>query len=356
MNATAQETTAVIMLLVEHEPCTQSSRWGGNIVGACMRCKYCMVASLLGQKVYNTGSKLPIMNYSCLFSPGPVGEEVTVGSTKLQVTPRGLGVHWPSLSHTAVISPSGTNPGSHWNTTTEPSVVLVWGCSRDPLTGGGGAPQLAVGRIEVTVKMASYQCANNMHLIFSTSWFQNRNSNVHALASWNIATCPDLTLSWDKINDHQVEYVRGVYMYTKFDLSMQAVSQKSHAILTWFPTLLCGWVRSPGHVGTHCTHLCPWNQPWTAAVGYGGPFCYTLEVVNGPSVWRSWLHTASYKWLRYAVKMIHVYSPKLIPSDDVCRDPIIIDLATFKISQHGHSTGSNAVSSSNLYSLSCIVW
>ena len=61
----------------------------------------------------------------------------------LQVTPPGLGVHWLSLPHTAVITPSGTNPGSHWNTTTEPSVVLVWGC-RDPLTGGGGAPQSAI--------------------------------------------------------------------------------------------------------------------------------------------------------------------------------------------------------------------
>ena len=72
---------------------------------------------------------------------------------------------------------------------------------------------------------------------------------------------------------------------------------KSHmqysTIFTWFPTLQRGWVRSPGHVGTHCTHLCPWNQPWTAAVGYGGSFCCTLEVLNGPSAWRSGLSTAS---------------------------------------------------------------
>ena len=29
---------------------------------------------------------------------------------------------------------------------------------------------------------------------------------------------------------------------------------------------------------------------------------------------------------------------------------------TFKVDQHGSSAGSNAVSGSNLYSLSCIVW
>ena len=43
----------------------------------------------------------------------------------LQMTPPGLGVHWPSLPHTAVITPSGTNPGLQRNTTTEPSVVFV---------------------------------------------------------------------------------------------------------------------------------------------------------------------------------------------------------------------------------------
>ena len=43
----------------------------------------------------------------------------------LQVTFPELGVHCPSPSHTAVIAPSGTNPESHWNTATEPSVVLV---------------------------------------------------------------------------------------------------------------------------------------------------------------------------------------------------------------------------------------
>ena len=32
-------------------------------------------------------------------------------------------------------------------------------------------------------------------------------------------------------------------------------NSRSHAILTWFPTLQSGRVRSPGHVGTHCTHL-----------------------------------------------------------------------------------------------------
>ena len=65
-------------------------------------------------------------------------------------------------------------------------------------------------------------------------------------------------------------------------------------VLTIFTcTLQRGWVRSPGHAGTHCTHLCPWNQPWSAAVGYGRPFCCTLEVINRPSAWRSWLHTSS---------------------------------------------------------------
>ena len=105
------------------------------------------------------------------------------------------------------------------------------------------------------------------------------------------------SLPYHEINDlaHQVEYFGGVYMYTKFDLINQTVSQKSHAILTWFPTLQRGRVRSPGHVGTHCTHLCPWNQPWTAVVGYSGPFCCTLEVLNGLSAWRSGLPTASYK-------------------------------------------------------------
>ena len=72
-----------------------------------------------------------------------------------------------------------------------------------------------------------------------------------------------------------------------------SLPKRSCAILTWHTTLQRGWVRSPGHVGTHCTHLCPWNQPWTAAVGYGGPFCCTLEVINGPSAWRSGLPTAS---------------------------------------------------------------
>ena len=62
---------------------------------------------------------------------------------------------------------------------------------------------------------------------------------------------------------------------------------------TWFSTLQSGWVRSPGHVSTHCTHLCPWNQPWTAAVGYVDSFFCTLEVINGPSAWRNGLHTAS---------------------------------------------------------------
>ena len=120
--------------------------------------------------------------HSCLFSPGPVGVEVLVGvnvcvnvcvGTGLQVIPPGLGVHWPSLPHTAVISPSRTNPGSHWNTTTEPSVVLGWGCNRDPLIGGGGAPQLAARRIEVTIAMTSYQSTSNMHWIVPTSWLQN---------------------------------------------------------------------------------------------------------------------------------------------------------------------------------------
>ena len=101
-----------------------------------------------------------------LFSPGPVGEEVGVNISVnvgvglgvglgLQVIPRGLGVHWPSLPHTAVISPSGTNPGSHWNTTIEPSVVLVWGCNRDPLIGSGRGPQSAVGLVTVTLTKAT---------------------------------------------------------------------------------------------------------------------------------------------------------------------------------------------------------
>ena len=70
----------------------------------------------------------------------------------LQVTPPGLGLHWPSFPHIVVITPSGTNPGSHWNTTTESSVVLVWGCT-DPLTGGGGAP-LSWLCVRVTVQLS----------------------------------------------------------------------------------------------------------------------------------------------------------------------------------------------------------
>ena len=62
--------------------------------------------------------------------------------------------------------------------------------------------------------------------------------------------------------------------------------------LEGFPALLTGWVRCPGHVDTH-TGLCCWNQPWTAAVGYCGPFCCTLEVLNEHSTWRNGLSTAS---------------------------------------------------------------
>ena len=68
----------------------------------------------------------------------------------------------------------------------------------------------------------------------------------------------------------------------------------SRTILTWFPALQRGRVRSPGHVSTHCTHACFWNQPWAAAVGYGGSICCTLEVINGPSAWRSGLSTSSW--------------------------------------------------------------
>ena len=68
------------------------------------------------------------------------------------------------------------------------------------------------------------------------------------------------------------------YLSAEASIMYATITQKSHAVLTIFTcTLQRGWVRSPGHVGTHCTHLCPWNQPWTAAVGYGGPFCCTLE-------------------------------------------------------------------------------
>ena len=73
----------------------------------------------------------------------------------LQVTPPGFEFHCPSLSHTAVISPSGTNPGSHWNTTTEPSFVLVYDF-RNPLMIWGGAPQSAVQ------PMVSYHFTRNV--------------------------------------------------------------------------------------------------------------------------------------------------------------------------------------------------
>ena len=71
----------------------------------------------------------------------------------LQVIPPGSGVHQPLLPHTAVISPSGTNPGSHWNTATEPSVVMV--CSRDSLIGRGRAPQSAVELKKFAIKCTS---------------------------------------------------------------------------------------------------------------------------------------------------------------------------------------------------------
>ena len=82
-----------------------------------------------------------------------------------------------------------------------------------------------------------------------------------------------------------------------------------HTVLTWFSTLQSGWVRSPGHIGTHCTHLCPWNQPWAAAVGYGGPFCCTLEVINGSSAWRSGLHTANCSIVQNSTvsRLIHLF-------------------------------------------------
>ena len=64
-----------------------------------------LVASLLGPES-NTSSKLPTINirfrHSCLFSPGPVGVEVSAGvnvcvgvgvGLGLQVIPPGLGVH-----------------------------------------------------------------------------------------------------------------------------------------------------------------------------------------------------------------------------------------------------------------------
>ena len=59
-----------------------------------------------------------------------MGVELGVGvnacvSLGLQMTPLGLGFHWPLLPHNAVISPSGTNPGLQWNPATEPSVVLA---------------------------------------------------------------------------------------------------------------------------------------------------------------------------------------------------------------------------------------
>ena len=106
------------------------------------------------------------------FLPGPVGVEVWVGvdacvgtcvnvcvnvcvGLGLQVILSGLGVHWPSLPHTTVSTPTGTNPGSHWNTTTEPSVVLVYDF-RNPLTIWGGGPQSAVQ------PMVSYHFTSNV--------------------------------------------------------------------------------------------------------------------------------------------------------------------------------------------------
>ena len=67
-------------------------------------------------------------------------------------------------------------------------------------------------------------------------------------------------------------------------------------LITWrlFSALQSSRVWSPAHVGTHCTHLCSWDQPWTATVGYGSILCCTLEVFNKTTAGRIGLPTTSY--------------------------------------------------------------
>ena len=127
----------------------------------------------------------------------------------------------------------------------------------------------------------------NFYICFATSML------------WSFYALPVLYCLHAPSHCEFVTFVSKVRVPTKY-LSAEAlimyatITQKSHAVLTIFTcTLQSGWVRSPGHAGTHCTHLCSWNQPWNTAVGYGGPFCCTLEVINGSSAWRNGLHTAS---------------------------------------------------------------
>ena len=73
-------------------------------------------------------------------------------------------------------------------------------------------------------------------------------------------------------------------------------SQQLRTLITWrwFSALQSSRVWAPAHVGTHCTHLCSWDQPWTATVGYGSILCCTLEVFNKTTAGRIGLPTTSY--------------------------------------------------------------
>ena len=55
--------------------------------------------------------------------------------------PAGSGFHLPSIPHTALILPTGTNPGLHLKNISAPSSVL-WYASMEPLSGVLGLPQL----------------------------------------------------------------------------------------------------------------------------------------------------------------------------------------------------------------------
>ena len=54
------------------------------------------------------------------------------------------------------------------------------------MIGGGGAPQLAARRIEVTIAMTSYQSTSNMHWIVPTSRLQNGINRFVVCWSWNV--------------------------------------------------------------------------------------------------------------------------------------------------------------------------
>ena len=138
----------------------------------------------------------------------------------LQVTALGLGVHRPSLPHTAIISPSGTNSGPHWNTVTEPSVVLVWGCSKDPLTGGGGAPQSAVCKL-----LCSYQ---------STRSLITQNGQTHLLAKLIIeyylsSFTPNRHSPWNR-NSFAVSLPREIHLQLHYIIIMHLPNSHTHLV------------------------------------------------------------------------------------------------------------------------------